>query len=694
MRKTNLCMTMLMFAVVLMAAPVNQQKTEQIANFFFHEHGGKGDLQFVHNTIYSHLHFYISENGKGFVIMAADDCVLPVLGYSASNKLDLNNMGPNTKLWFDEYEKQIEWNIKNEYKASSEVTEMWKHLEKMLPEPQQAPAKVNTYNTANLLTSTWGQSPYYNSQCPYDSNEGKRTITGCVATAMGQIMRYWGYPVRGTGSKTYYDSNYGTQSADFADTVFNYAIMPNELTGSTTSAEVNAVALLLRRCGISVGMSYGVNESSAPMIGDGSYGFSSSENAYKEFFKFMHTLHRVALEDYSDAEWIDLMKNEIDSGRPVQYSAWDEYSGGGHCFICSGYDNTGKLYFNWGWGGYCDGNYQIGQLNPGGSKYNIRNMAIVGIVPDTTGATTTKVTITSDNIATGTATGSGTYTSYVDVVTMNAKPKPGYLFKNWENGNTYAHYQFVANGDSVHHTAYFEKIEGDTVGLCYDSNLDYWGSSDNRKRFWAICLDSNAIGLYKKLTSVNSYISVSGKYMIHIFQGNTISKANLLHSDTVSIQSKQKFSWVNIPLSKSIKINNNKKLWIVLETTCAGYPMTVSTYRGTIEGSYASNNLYSGWYNYVTNYKKYFTFQIRGVFEDDPSASGVECVAADEGMSIYTDRESIIIEDADGKMIMVYDATGKMVANRQSYSNRESITVPTGIYIVSVDRKAHKVVVR
>ncbi|MCQ2343339.1 MAG: C10 family peptidase [Paludibacteraceae bacterium] len=617
MKKHLLTIVMLTVTAVLMAAPVSQQETERIANFFFHEHGGRGDLHYVENSKFSHLHFYSGENGRGFVIMSADDCVLPILGYSAGNELNITDMGPNTRYWLEEYERQIEWNIKNGFEVSTTVTDVWSRLGKMIPQPQQALATNSSYNTANLLTTTWSQRPYYNRQCPYDSQEGEYTLTGCVATAMGQIMKYWEFPIRGIGSYTYTDPYYGLQSADFSDTVFDYSAMPNKLNSYSTASQVDAVALLLRRCGIAAEMYYGVEGSSATTIGSGEIGDPTAENAYREYFKFMHTLHSESLSDYTDSAWVALLKNEIDNGRPAQYSAGNEYTGGGHSFICSGYDNTGKLYFNWGWNGNNDGYFQIGQLNPGSSYYNARNKAIIGIEPDTSGSSQTTITLVPNIQGAGTMYGAGTYTSYQDTVTMLATANAGYLFDCWDDNLHYNPYQFLANGGNITHTANFVKMTGDTLGYCRDANISSYGGSSVATRMWAIRLDSNSIAPRRKLTHVQAYISEEGNYKVHIFQGATANSSTLVLSDTLNIPSSQDETWVDIELSTPVNVNKALPLWIALETRGSGYPKSYSAYMGNIDGAWSNgSNFDEEWDNYVTDYEIYLTWQIRGVFAE------------------------------------------------------------------------------
>ena len=151
------------------------------------------------------------------------------------------------------------------------------------------------------------------------------------------------------------------------------------------------------------------------------------------------------------------MKSEIDSGRPMQYSAGNVLTGGGHSFICCGYDNTGMFYFNWGWGGSYDGYYAIGALNPSTKQYQDRNKAIVGIRPDSIGSTTTVISINRNIPNAGTETGAGSYTSYQDTVTINAAANAGYEFVQWSDGNRDSVRTIVVDGDA-RYEATFQQI--------------------------------------------------------------------------------------------------------------------------------------------------------------------------------------------------------------------------------------------
>jgi len=215
-----------------------------------------------------------------------------------------------------------------------------------------------------LLTTTWNQWPYYNDFCP------PGTPTGCVATAMAQIMKYHNHPAQGTGSHSYSHATYGTLSADFGATTYQWNNMPSSLTAGSTPEQKNAVATLMYHCGVAVEMNYTPSVSLA-----NSYSF---KYALPTYFKYDGGIDLKQRSEYfgNDAGWHDLLKNELDAGRPIFYAGAS--STGGHAFVCDGYDDGGCFHFNWGWSGSGDGWYVTSNLVNG---YNNSQEIVLNIKP-------------------------------------------------------------------------------------------------------------------------------------------------------------------------------------------------------------------------------------------------------------------------------------------------------------------------
>ena len=329
---------------------------------------------------------YIFSSDNGFVIVSADDRAFPVIAYSDKNPFKVKDMSENVYSWLKSVDKGIQNIADSKGVASEAVKAEWKSFAK-----GNKPAEKYRSTVAPLVTTTWGQDYPYNDSCPMVNED--RTVVGCVATAMAQIMNYWEWPHRGEGSRSYQLSRpIGKVSANFGETVYDWDNMKDEFwiykaEDSTwtyeswwSEEEVDAVATLMFHCGVSVAMDYGVDES-------GAYSEDVAP-ALKEYFDYDPNLQLVYKSDYTDTEWKDLLKSELNAGRPVYY-AGNTAGLMGHAFVCDGYDANGYFHFNWGWDGYCDGYYLIGDLEPGiggtgagNGSYNDNNRIVIGIQPN------------------------------------------------------------------------------------------------------------------------------------------------------------------------------------------------------------------------------------------------------------------------------------------------------------------------
>lgn len=311
---------------------------------------------------------------RGFVIVAADDLVLPVLAWSDQGALDPSALPVNMSKWLDGYANEIRHAILADGPPAAEVAAAWQRLL-----TGGTPAARDDRDVSPLLSTIWNQSPHYNAQCPGGS------VSGCVATAMAQIMKYHAHPAQGAGFHSYSAPNYGTQSANFGATTYNWGAMPNNVTSANS-----AVATLMYHCGVSVDMQYSPQVSNAYLLTNASPIQHCAEYAMRTYFNYHGDMQGVHRDSYGEAQWIALMKAELDASRPVLYAGFG--SGGGHAFICDGYNNSNFFHFNWGWGGMADGYFQVGALNPGSTGtgggtggYNSGQQALIGIRPATGG---------------------------------------------------------------------------------------------------------------------------------------------------------------------------------------------------------------------------------------------------------------------------------------------------------------------
>jgi hypothetical protein len=328
----------------------------------------------------STYYYVFNVDSKGFVIVAGDDDVTPILGYSDETHFDPDHIPENVAKWLEGYKSEVRRIIENHVKATPEITEAWTRLRN----GQGYSTRATEKSVTPLVQTKWNQSPYYNDLCPYDNAAGELTVTGCVATAMAQIMKYWNYPESGTGFHSYNHAQYGTLSANFGNDTYQWSSMPNEVNSANSS-----VATLMYDIGVSVDMNYGPGSSG----GSGAYVISAqspvvncSEYALKTYFSYKPTMQGIARENYSTSDWLSLLKTEFDASRPVLYAGFG--SGGGHCFVADGYDNNNYIHFNWGWAGAYDGYFEVSALNPEGigigggtGGFNSSQQAIIGIEP-------------------------------------------------------------------------------------------------------------------------------------------------------------------------------------------------------------------------------------------------------------------------------------------------------------------------
>jgi hypothetical protein len=331
-------------------------------------------------------HFYVFNlnDDQGWVLVADDDRCTPILAYSKSGKFVTENLPANIEDWLVGISSEVQYIIDNNIVADNSTSLLWKELFNGVSKEfiNRGEKVVNP-----LVQTRWDQAPYYNALCPYDNMYGERTVTGCVATAMAQVLKYWNYPEVGNGSHSYSTSSYGTLYANFGGTQYEWNNMPNRVTSTN-----NAVATLMYHCGVSVDMSYGVSATG----GSGAYVISSYTNtencaefAFKNYFGYKSSAHGEMKDNTSDSQWKSMLRADLDASRPLVYAG---FGNGGHCFVCDGYDNSDMFHFNWGWDGQNNGFYSLSALNPGsggagGGSYSFTNnqQAIFGLEPDGNG---------------------------------------------------------------------------------------------------------------------------------------------------------------------------------------------------------------------------------------------------------------------------------------------------------------------
>lgn len=301
------------------------------------------------STLGNDSYYVFNNDAGGFVIIAGDDAVAPVLGYTSTGAFDANNLPEGLKDLLKSYEQQIAALGKN-YKANTTSTRAEFTGEKLL-------------NTAK-----WNQVAPFNKYTP------NNYVTGCVATAGAIVMKHHGYPAKGVGSHTY-TWNGQNLTANFEHD-YDWANMPAKYTDGNDAA-FDGVARLMSDLGIAVNMQY-ANGGSASALED-------LVTALKKYFGYSKYARHLKIEDLGAEAWNGRLRAEIDANRPVLYAASDA-NVGGHSFVIDGYKDE-SFSVNWGWGGYCDGFYRIGALNPEadgkplGDQYNSSQAAVFALQP-------------------------------------------------------------------------------------------------------------------------------------------------------------------------------------------------------------------------------------------------------------------------------------------------------------------------
>ncbi len=309
------------------------------------------------NTVY-----VVEPKGSGEVLfLSADDVARPLLGWTDAATFNASELPPALEYMLGCYSDEI---------AAASAADA---------APYSEASRTALADVAPLMTTKWNQGAPYNNMCP--TVNGTPTYTGCVATAMAQVMNYHKWPLRGTGSNSY-EWNNGTLSMDFSTVTFDWSNMLDTNT-SYNSTQASAVANLMKACGYSVLMGYGTNAS-------GAYSGNVAK-ALLNYFGYSKGTFYYERTYFPLTDWIEMLYNEVASNRPVYYSGSNPT--GGHAFVLDGYKSGDYFHVNWGWGGQSDGYFAITSLDPaeqgiGGSAagYNQYQAAVMGVQKDYAGS--------------------------------------------------------------------------------------------------------------------------------------------------------------------------------------------------------------------------------------------------------------------------------------------------------------------
>lgn len=311
----------------------------------------------------SRLKVYGYDKG-GFAVISNDDRFPEVIGYSFTQYRDSMPCG-------------FRWWIESINKCMSKI--------ETISTTHKARA-VRIQNSMNpMITTKWGQDRPFNDNCSFTNNGNKYIcVTGCIATALAQIMNYHKYPTCGQGSISYdvtYNNDFTiTFSENFSQSFYDWDSMLDDYSSYYRSSAVDvhtqAVAKLMKDCGVATKTSFS----------DATHGSSSNmnnaESALKDYFCYDNSTTYYKRSEYNDEEWMDKIYTELDNRRPILYAGQedDNLFSSGHAFVLHGYDSFGNVYINWGWDGSYDGYYDLSLLNPGNYSFAERQ-SMIAVIP-------------------------------------------------------------------------------------------------------------------------------------------------------------------------------------------------------------------------------------------------------------------------------------------------------------------------
>ena len=374
MKKLLTALTLLLICHLMHAAPITREQAQQVARQFMATQPSMAmNMHRAQLSMWqpvalvadeaSYYVFNIDENA-GFVIVSGDDRMEPILGYSEQGSFDADQLPEHVRAWLASYADQLNY---------------------LNTHPQSHAKRAGATSMAAIkpmLNCQWYQKEPYNNLCEMDPVTNKRCVTGCVATAMAQIMFYWKYPAKTKATiPSYTTTTRSIITKAYAPTVLNWSYMQNSYKNVTSTTFMDAVATLMVLCGCSIEMDYtsSVSSSTSAVV----------PNAMRTYFGYASSVHREDRNHYQASQWNKLIYGELAAGRPVLYSG--QSSGGGHAFVVDGYDGNGKFHVNWGWDGKYNGYFLLSALDTEGNDgvgasstsdgYDFAQDALIGITP-------------------------------------------------------------------------------------------------------------------------------------------------------------------------------------------------------------------------------------------------------------------------------------------------------------------------
>lgn len=313
------------------------------------------------------IYLFDYPNQGGYLILSADDRFSPVLGYSDKGNLSDENLPDGLRWWLNS--------------IADEISAVIDSNAEIIKYSDSAPAEAT--EPVQLVQTKWGQTDPYNKYTPVISE--KQSPTGCVATALSQVMNYYQWPPAPVGEVTYEDTSKpkNTYSMVYDGITFNWDAMLPEYDEESSEESIDAVATLMKAVGYGVHMTYGASSSGATD--------ANAIEAMKNFFKYSSDVHHIRRESFLREEWDNMLYSQLKAGMPLYYTGRDAVwlGSGGHAFVCDGYDGNGYFHFNWGWNDKYNGYFLTSCLTPAGAGtggyingYNYTQSVFVNMHPD------------------------------------------------------------------------------------------------------------------------------------------------------------------------------------------------------------------------------------------------------------------------------------------------------------------------
>ena len=629
--------------------------------------------------------FYVFNTANGFVMVAADRCATPILGYSDEGQFDIHNIPIQMQEYLQGFVEQIAYGINNLTEEDETTSQRW----------QEVRSSGHLRNTRNnnhvdpLITANWGQGCYYNVMCPeFSDGDCGHAKVGCVATAMGMIMHYWGYPSHGTGS---------WNGVNFGETTYNWENMPNQLGQNSTQEEVNAVATLLWHCGIAVHMAYSGN-SSAAFSYDVPYAlshyFNYSVGSWDD------------LEDWSQEEQLERIKNNLNTLCPLYFNSVSEIpQHTGHGWVCDGYDSSDLLHFNWGWSGLGNGYYVLNAHNVTGYEFNNNTHVIFNIIPRCEVDSAFTVIVTSNSVE-GNVTGGGAY-NCSDQCAVTASPNEGVQFDYWtENGRYISSDSCYIFGvtqnreleahfseEKVRINAGCNPIIGGTVRgnsnttlLSYDNGIVDCACGGEEMNSWGVMFPSEKLGGQQNLLLTKVIFWEWSRFYgeVLIYQGGSDNPDSLIYQQP--FHSSGIGGFAEIPILPSLEIDTTKNLWIVLHNFTGFYVAAYST-----NNDHPDNAHWVGYKNgnqeWGANVTWYGNWMIRGYLE---SAGTNSSQAEDFWIGDFYEGDTCIITAIpnDGSTFANWTKNGEVVSTDSTYA---FLVTDTGNYVANFNVNSYDI---